>query len=257
MTALVDTHAHMYLSKFQDDLDEVLSRAKETGIEKIYMPNIDSNTIDSMLQLENDYPDFCVPMIGVHPCYIKDDFEQELSVARSWLEKRDFCALGEIGIDLYWDKTYKSEQISAFELQIEWAKEMDKPIVIHCRESMDLTIEVVHKLQDGHLSGVFHCFTGDAEQARKIVDLGFLLGIGGVATFKNGGLDKVLPHVSLEQIILETDSPYLAPTPYRGKRNEPSFLMNIANQVASMMREDLQTVASVTTSNAKILFEDG
>jgi len=257
MNGLIDTHAHIYLSNFQDDIDNVLEKSKMAGVSKIYMPNIDSTTIEGMLQLEKDHPNFCIPMMGIHPCNIKDNFQEELDNALSWLKRREFCAIGEIGIDLYWDKTHQEEQIKAFEIQINWAKDIDKPIVIHCRNSIDLSIEIVKKHQDGQLNGVFHCFTGNVEQAKEIVDMGFLLGIGGVASFKNGGLDKVLPSISLDDIVLETDSPYLAPTPYRGKRNEPSYLVNIAERVAEIMDQEIETVANATYNNALRLFENG
>ena len=182
---------------------------------------------------------------------------EELNIAHSWLKKRDFCAIGEIGIDLYWDKTHKQEQIHAFETQINWAKELGKPIVIHCRESMDLTIDIVQEHQDGSLKGIFHCFTGNSDQARRIADLDFLLGIGGVVTFKNGGLDKVLPEMNLDHIVLETDSPYLAPTPYRGKRNEPAYLSFIAERTTEIMDIDIKELARRSTENALMLFENG
>jgi len=257
MIDMIDSHAHIYLSKFKDDLDHVLQNAREAGVRKIFMPNIDSKSIEGMLKLENEYQDFCVPMMGIHPCYINENYKSELSVARSWLDQRDFCAIGEIGIDLYWDKTHIEQQIEAFELQINWAKELKKPIVIHCRESMDLAIEIVKNYQDGNLTGIFHCFTGDIEQAKKIIDMNFLLGIGGVATFKNGGLDGILPEVALENLVLETDAPYLAPVPFRGKRNEPSYLTHIAKKIAQIKECDLEMVSSVTTFNALQLFENG
>jgi TatD DNase family protein len=257
MIELIDTHAHIYLSKFQDDLEEVLVSAKSLGVRKIYMPNIDSTSIDSMLKIENDHGDFCKAMMGVHPCYIKDNFRDELDIAHSWLGKRDFCAIGEIGIDLYWDKSHQNEQVMAFETQIEWAKDLGKPIAIHCRDSMDLSIELVRKHQDDKLRGVFHCFTGNIEQAKQIIDMGFMLGIGGVVTFKNGGLDKVLPGLSTENILLETDSPYLAPVPFRGKRNEPAYLNSIASRVGELMQCNLNEISRITTHNALRLFENG
>lgn len=257
MHGLIDTHAHIYLSKFNEDLDHILENARSARIQRIYMPNIDSSTIERMMWLENKYRDFCFAMMGIHPCYINDDFEEELSIAYSWLKKRDFCAIGEIGIDLYWDKTHKQEQIKAFEQQINWAKELGKPIVIHCRDSIDLTIEIVKKHQDGTLKGIFHCFTGNTDQALQITNLDFLLGIGGVATFKNGGLDKVLPSISLDQMVLETDSPYLAPVPFRGKRNEPAYLSYISERVAEIMDIDVDELVSRSTINALRLFENG
>jgi TatD DNase family protein len=257
MIEMIDSHAHIYLSKFKDDLDGVLDNAREAGITKIYMPNIDSKSIDGMLKMEKEYGDFCIPMMGIHPCYINENYKNELDVARSWLDKREFCAIGEIGIDLYWDKTHIDQQIEAFETQINWAKELKKPIIIHCRESMDLTIEIVRNHQDGNLKGIFHCFTGDIEQAKRVIDMNFLLGIGGVATFKNGGLDMVLPEVSLGNLVLETDSPYLAPVPHRGKRNEPSYLTLVAEKIAQLKECDQKAVASITTSNAIQLFGNG
>jgi TatD DNase family protein len=257
MIELIDTHAHIYLSKFQDDLDDVLGAAKTLGVRKIFMPNIDSTSIESMLKIEQDYNDFCHAMMGIHPCYVKDNFLEELDIAHSWLEKRDFCAIGEIGIDLYWDKSHKDEQVIAFETQINWAKDLGKPIVIHCRDSMDTSIDIVRKHQDGKLRGVFHCFTGSIEQAKQIIDMGFMLGIGGVVTFKNGGLDQVLPALDTDWILLETDSPYLAPVPFRGKRNEPAYLNTIATRVGELMQCNLNEISAITTINALRLFENG
>lgn len=257
MIELIDTHAHIYLSKFQDDLEDVLGAAKTLGVRKIYMPNIDSTSIESMLKIEQDYNNFCHAMMGIHPCYVKDNFREELDIAQSWLEKRDFCAIGEIGIDLYWDKSHKDEQVTAFETQVNWAKDLRKPIAIHCRDSMDLSIDIVRKHQDGNLRGVFHCFTGNIEQAKRVIDMGFMLGIGGVVTFKNGGLDQVLPVLDTDWILLETDSPYLAPVPFRGKRNEPAYLNTIATRVGELMQCNLDEISSITTRNALRLFENG
>jgi TatD DNase family protein len=257
MIELIDTHAHIYLSKFQDDLDEVLGAAKTMGVRQIYMPNIDGTSIESMLKIEQNNKDFCHAMMGIHPCYIKANFQEQVQIAHSWLEKRDFCAIGEIGIDLYWDKSHIHEQVTAFETQINWAKDLSKPIVIHCRDSMDLSIDIVRKQQNGNLSGVFHCFTGTIEQAKQVIDMGFMLGIGGVVTFKNGGLDQVLPGLETDWILLETDSPYLAPAPFRGKRNEPAYLNTIAARVGELMQCDLNEIASITTLNALRLFENG
>lgn len=257
MIELVDSHAHMYLSDFDDDIGQVVDRAKEAGIRQIFMPNINSNSIDGMLNLEMQYGDYCVPMMGIHPCYVHDNYKSELEIAKSWLERRDFCAIGEIGIDLYWDKNYVDQQIEAFEMQINWAKDLKKPIVIHCRESLDLTIQIVTKNQDGNLRGIFHCFTGDLDQAKKVTDLNFLLGIGGVVSFKNSGLDTVLKDIPLQNIVLETDSPYLAPTPFRGKRNEPAFVRFIAEKLAEIQSGDLPAISSATTNNALQLFRHG
>ena len=257
MTNLIDTHAHIYLSEFENDLEHVIAKSREAGIEKIFMPNINTNSIDGMLQIENKYKDICVSMMGLHPCYVKENNKDELHNIKSWFEKRSFCAVGEIGIDLYWDKTFVNEQISAFETQINWAKDLDIPVVIHCRDSIDMTIEIVKKLQDGKLKGIFHCFSGDHEHAKKIIDLNFLLGIGGVVTFKNGGIDKVISDIALNNIVLETDSPYLAPSPHRGKRNMPSYLQIVASKIAELKKCEINEVARVTTENAKSIFLNG
>lgn len=254
MMNFVDTHAHIYLKEFKEDIGEVLERAQDSGIKKIYMPNIDHTSIDAMLELEDKWPQQCVSMMGLHPCSVKKGFEKELYLVEEWLAKKDFVAVGEIGTDLYWDKTFWPQQQEAFKIQVEWAKKYQKPVVIHCRESIDETIELVESLKDDRLRGVFHCFSGNKEQAEKIISLGFYLGIGGVATFKNGGLDQVIPEVDMERMLLETDSPYLAPVPYRGKRNQPSYIPIVAGRIAELKKMDIEEVASVTTSNAQTLF---
>lgn len=256
MNNLIDTHAHLYLPEFEDDISEIVGLSKEAGVTKIFMPNIDSNSIESMLKIEETFPGYCISMMGLHPCYVKTDFKDELNAIEFWIKKRNFCAIGEIGIDLHWDKTFVDEQIIAFETQINWAKELDLPIIIHCRESIDMTIDLVEKHQDGNLKGIFHCFSGNLDHAKRIIDLEFLVGIGGVATFKNGGLDKVLPYLNLENIVLETDSPYLAPSPNRGKRNMPGYLPLIARRIAELMDTDVSEVARMTTSNALKIFEN-
>jgi TatD DNase family protein len=195
--------------------------------------------------------------MGLHPCYVKTNVHEELAEVESWLRKRSFCAIGEIGIDLYWDKTFLDQQIEAFERQINWAKELNLPIIIHCRDSIDMTIEIVKKHQDGNLKGIFHCFSGNLEHAQKIIDLNFLLGIGGVVTFKNGGIDKIIPNIDLSTIVLETDSPYLSPAPHRGKKNRPSFLPIIASKIAEIKQCAVQDVATVTSKNAVNLFLNG
>lgn len=252
---MIDTHAHIYLLDFKDDIHDVIRASKEAGVEKIYMPNIDSSSIDSMLQLEQHFGNYCSPMMGLHPCYVKDNYRHELRIVESWLTKHNFFAIGEIGIDLYWDKTHINEQIIAFETQISWAKDLGLPVVIHCRESLDQTIDLVAKHQDGSLKGIFHCFSGDANQAKKIIDLNFLMGIGGIVTFKNGGLDKIMPGINVNNIVLETDSPYLAPTPYRGKRNTPAYLQHIAKRIAELKNCDVLEIEQKTTENAKNVFK--
>jgi TatD DNase family protein len=218
------------------------------------MPNVDHATIDGMLELESRFGEMCLPMMGVHPCSVKQHFERELYEVEAWLSRRRFAAVGEIGTDLYWDKTFYAQQEEAFRIQVQWAKQYGLPVVIHCRESIDQTIELVEQLQDGSLRGVFHCFTGNATQAERITKLGFFLGIGGVATFKNGGLDKILPELELQHMVLETDSPYLAPVPHRGKRNEPAYVALVAQRLAELKNITVGEVEEITTRNARILF---
>lgn len=252
--ALVETHAHIYSDKFKDDVDEMIERSKEQGVEKIYMPNIDSESIDAMLELEYRYPGYCIPMMGLHPCSVDKNFEKELYIVEDWLNKRDFVAVGEMGTDLYWDKTYFEQQKEAFNIQSRWAIEKDRPIVIHCRESIDETIALVADLKVENFRGIFHCFSGNVQQAKQIIDLGFYLGIGGVATFKNGGLEPVLESIPLDRLVLETDSPYLAPVPHRGKRNEPAYLSLVAQKIATVKNITQDEVAKVTTENAYHIF---
>lgn len=251
----VDTHAHVYSEEFKADRDEMLARTSAANIGKIYMPNVDHTSIDGMMEIEQRYPQQYISMIGLHPCSVKEDFEKELAIVEDWLSKRKFAAVGEMGTDLYWDKTFWEQQKEAFKIQVSWAKKYDLPIVIHCRESMNETIELLEPLLDEKLTGVFHCFTGSLEQAQKIISMGFYLGLGGVTTFKNGGLDKVLPHLGLEKLVLETDSPYLAPVPNRGKRNEPSYIPIIAQRIADLKQISLQQVQAATTANALRLFK--
>ena len=256
MNEFVDSHAHIYVNKFKEDINDVLERSFEHGVKKIYMPNIDHTSIDDMMEVESKYPDNCIAMMGLHPCSVQKGFEKELYLVEEWLEKRNFAAVGEIGTDLYWEKAYWPEQQEAFKIQVEWAKRHKLPIVIHCRESIDETIELVETLKTDELTGVFHCFSGNLEQAKKIIELGFYLGFGGVATFKNGGLDTVIPHVGLEHILLETDSPYLAPVPHRGKRNEPAYIPIVAKKIATLKEMPLDEIALKTTVNALKLFSN-
>ena len=250
----IDTHAHIYAEEFDADRTEMLKRCDEAGVKKIYMPNVDHTTIDAMLELENKSEGACSPMMGLHPCSVKADFEKELSVVEDWLSKRTFAAVGEIGTDLYWDKTFWEQQKEAFAIQVQWAIKYNLPVIIHCRETLEETIGMVEKLQNGNLQGIFHCFSGTAEQAKRIANLNFYVGIGGVATFKKGGLDTVLPEVPLSRIVLETDSPYLAPTPHRGKRNEPAYIPVIAQRVAEIKKISISQVQENTTANALKLF---
>ncbi len=250
----IDTHAHIYAEEFSADRQEMLNRAHDKGVTQVYMPNVDSTTIDDMMEVESRNTG-CYAMMGLHPCSVKKGFERELYVVEEWLMKRKFAAVGEIGTDRYWDTTYWDHQCEAFRVQSGWARNLDLPIVIHCRESLDQTVEMVETLHEGSLSGVFHCFTGTVEQAERIIKLGFYVGIGGVVTFKNGGLEAVLPSVSIDHIVLETDSPYLSPVPHRGKRNEPSYIPLIAQRVADIKGMSVEEVMKQTTLNAQKLFE--
>ena len=251
---LIDTHAHLYSPKFDADRDAMIARAQAAGVERVYLPNVDAASIAGMLDLEARYPDYCFAMMGLHPCSVKADYEAELATVRDWLDKRPFVAVGEIGIDLYWDKTYIEEQKAAFLTQTRWAKELGLPVVIHARESIDLLIELLQDERGPELRGVFHCFTGNVAQGRAIVDLGMYLGIGGVATFKNGGLDKVLPELPLDALVLETDAPYLAPKPHRGKRNESAYVRLVAERVAAITGRPFGEVVRRTGRNARDLF---
>ena len=251
---LIDTHAHLYLEQFKEDIDETLERAKQEGVSEYYLPNIDSSSIESMLLLEKNYPDRCHPMMGLHPCSVNADYKTELEIVEQWLSKRPFCAIGEIGIDLYWDKTFFEEQKKAFITQVGWAKELNIPIVIHARDSLDILIDLVKKEKDERLQGIFHCFTGTPEQAKQIIDLEFYMGIGGVLTYKNSGLDKAVEQIPLEWLVLETDSPYLTPVPYRGKRNESSYLKYVATKLSEVKKVDIEQIALSTTASAKKIF---
>jgi TatD DNase family protein len=254
MNFYIDTHAHIYADEFKTDLADTLQRCEDQGVNKIYMPNVDHTSIDDMLEVEHRWPARCHPMMGLHPCSVKKDFDRELYIVEEWLSKRKFSAIGEIGTDLYWDKTFWGQQQEALQIQVKWAKKYQLPIVLHCRESLDQTIEIIERLQDGSLRGIFHCFTGTVEQAKKILHLGFLVGVGGVVTFKNGGLDKVLPELDLQSVVLETDSPYLAPVPHRGKRNEPAYIPLVASKIAELKNCSIEEVQKITTQNASDLF---
>lgn len=252
----IDTHTHLFASEFDNDIDIVIKNALDNGISKMLLPNIDSTTTTKMLQLCDRHPNNCYPMIGLHPCSVKkDNLEKEISHVEQMLSQNKFIAVGEIGLDLYWDKSTLDLQKIAFESQIELAKKYKLPIAIHVRDSFDEAIEIVERLNDDNLSGVFHCFTGNLEEAQRIINLKkFYLGIGGVVTFKNGGINKIINQVSLDRIILETDSPYLSPTPFRGTRNESRYLLNIAHKMAELYNIDIEDIAKKTTKNAIDLF---
>lgn len=252
---MIDTHAHMYLDQFSRDLDDVMDHARESGVQQVLMPNVDHSTIDGMMEVEEKYQGYCTAMMGLHPCSVDKHFEKELYLVEEWLEKRPFVAVGEIGTDLYWDKSTFRYQQEVFNIQVDWANKKRLPVVIHCRESLDQTLDLLESHIEPHSTGVFHCFTGDKEQADRIISLGFKMGIGGVVTFKNSGLDKTLKDVSLEHLVLETDSPYLAPVPYRGKRNKPGYLAEVLNKLAELYELSNEEVEEVTTRNARQLFK--
>ncbi|MEM1321636.1 MAG: TatD family hydrolase [Bacteroidota bacterium] len=252
---LIDTHAHLYASQFDKDREEMLERAIAAGVERFYLPNIDSESIASMLALEAAQPERCFAMMGLHPCSVKANYEEELAIVRQWLDKRSFCAVGEIGIDLYWDKTFFEQQKAAFRTQIQWAIELDVPIIIHSRESTNEIIEILEELRHEKLRGIFHCFGGSVDEAQKIMALGFHLGIGGVLTFKKSGLDQTMSAIGLERVVLETDAPYLSPTPYRGKRNESAYVRLVAQKLADIKQMSLEEVARITSANARSVFE--
>lgn len=252
---LIDTHSHIYSEDFTHDRDEALERAYNSGVKKIILPNIDSGSIRHMLDLSDAYPHLCYPLIGLHPTSVDEDYKEELHAVEYWLEKRKFYGIGEIGTDLYWEKKFKAEQIDAFRHQIKLAKSKNLPVVIHVRNSFNETYQVVKEEQDGSLRGVFHCFSGNKDEAQKVIDLGFYLGISGVLTFKNSDLDEVIQDVDISNLVLETDSPYLAPVPKRGKRNESSYLVYVAQKLANIYKIPFNEVSEITTANASRLFE--
>jgi TatD DNase family protein len=253
----VDTHAHTYAEAFAEDRDQSIERALENGVKKILLPNIDLESLPGLLQLQEKYPDICYPMIGLHPCDVKPDtYETVLKTLKQELDSKPskYIAIGETGIDLYWDKSTQEAQIEALEIQVQWCKETLKPIVLHARESLEVLIEVLSRPKNKGIRGVFHCFTGTFAQAQQIIAMGFDIGIGGVLTFKKSSLVEVIEKLPLEHIILETDSPYLAPTPYRGKRNESAYIPIIAQKLAEIKGISIEEVAKCTTENAERIF---
>lgn len=252
---LTDTHSHLYVEAFDEDRDQVIKRAMESGVKRFFIPAIDSTYTESMLRLKNDYPEQIFLMTGLHPTHVKPEtFESELKHVEEMLDKHDFIAVGEIGIDLYWDKSTLEIQQKAFRFQINLAKERNLPIVIHSRESFDEIFDILDEEKDDRLFGIFHCFTGSREQADRAIDLGFKLGIGGVVTFKNGKIDRYLKDIDPSHIVLETDSPYLAPVPYRGKRNESAYLVNVLEKLEQVYEISKEEIAAITTENSKRIF---
>jgi TatD DNase family protein len=250
----IDTHAHIYDESILPEIDQILNSAHLSGVEKILMPGIDSTCIKDMMSLETKYPDKCIAMMGLHPCYVKDNYEAELKIVEEWLSKRKFVAIGEIGLDFYWDKTFSDQQFIAFNRQMQWAIDYHTPIVIHTRNAMGETIDAVKPFAKKGLRGAFHCFSGSAESARQIIDMGFYLGLGGVLTYKNAGVAEAIKEIPMEFLFLETDSPYLPPVPYRGKRNEPAFMIEVAKKLAEIKNLPLHEIAAITTANAERLF---
>ena len=253
---MIDTHTHLYSEEFDTDRKEMIERAIQKGVSKFYLPAIDSETHEKMLNLATEYPGQIISMMGLHPCYVKpESWEKELEIVKNFLDQKEFPAIGEIGIDLFWDQSTLEIQVKAFEQQIDWAIEKDLPIVIHTRSSFEEVFEVLDRKKHPKLRGIFHCFSGDLEQAKRAIELGFILGIGGVVTFKNGKIDQFLSEIPLDKIVLETDSPYLAPVPHRGKRNESSYLDLVVGKLVNIYDKDFQEIENRTTENALKMFK--
>lgn len=254
MAEIIDTHTHLYLSEFKDDINAVIERAAKEGVSRFYLPNIDSEVMDDMILLEEKYGGKCYAMMGLHPCSVKENYKEELQIVENWLGKRKFAAVGEIGLDYYWDLSFKEQQIDTFNKQIDWAIQYNLPIVIHSRNSLQDCINLVKQKQDGRLKGIFHCFSGNMEEAKQIIDLNFLMGIGAVITYKNSGLAETVAAIDMKHLVLETDAPYLTPVPFRGKRNEPAYLKYVIDKIAAVKNISVDEVAETTTINAKNLF---
>ncbi len=253
---MIETHAHIYDEQFKDDIENIIQNAVNEGIKEIWMPNCDQHTIAGMLTLEAKYPNFARPMMGLHPCYVKADFEKELAIVEEQLASKKHFMIGEIGLDFYWDKTFVAQQEEVFLKQLSLAKKYNLPICIHSRDSFSRVCELIEIFKWSDLRGIFHCFGGTIEDAQRAINLNFLLGIGGTVTFKNSGVDKIIQAIDLKHIVLETDSPYLAPTPFRGKRNEPAYLQLIAQKIADIKAINIKHVVEITTQNAKQLIKE-
>lgn len=253
---MIDTHSHIYSEEFDSDRAEVIARAKAAGITKIILPNVDSESLPRMLQLESEYPGYCFAAIGLHPTSVKENYAEELAIVKKELERREYVAIGEIGIDLYWDKSFLKEQIQVFVQQIEWALEYNLPVIIHVRDSFSETMQVLEQFRGKGLEGVFHSFTGTIDQAREIIEFGgFYIGINGIVTFKNSGLDAVVLQIDAQYLLLETDAPYLTPAPFRGKRNESEYLTLVATKLANTFNMNFNQLTKITTENAYKLFK--
>ncbi len=251
---ITDTHTHLYSKQFDEDRQSMMLRALDHGVSRFFIPAIDSSYTESMLRLENDYPKNVFLMMGLHPTSVKENYLEELTIVKDWIERRSFYAVGEIGIDLYWDTSFLQQQQDAFKTQIKWAKEKNLPIVIHCRNSFDEIFEILEEEKDDKLFGIFHCFTGSLDQAQRAISYNMKLGIGGVVTFKNGGIDKFLHEIPINNIVLETDSPYLAPVPFRGKRNESSYIIKVLDKLVDIYKLTPEEVALITTENSIEIF---
>lgn len=249
-----DTHTHLYSQEFENDKIQLIEKAIKNGVTRLFMPNVDVHSIQPMLDLVWQFPENCFPMMGLHPCSVDEHVEANLFQIQKWFKKRPFYAVGEIGLDFYWSTEFKDQQISAFKKQCQWAIQYNLPINIHSRNATDEVIAILTDMQHPKLRGIFHCFSGNAEQAKQVTELGFYLGIGGVLTFKNSGLDKAIENIDLKHLVLETDAPYLAPVPYRGKRNESFYTIEVAKKLAELKKVGLQKVADMTTENSKIIF---
>ncbi|HPR32729.1 MAG TPA: TatD family hydrolase [Prolixibacteraceae bacterium] len=252
---LIDTHSHIYSGEYNGETNDVIRRALENGVSKILLPNIDSSSIKMMLDLVDRYPGICYPMIGIHPTSVKDDFEEELEVVEYWLSRRKFAGMGEIGIDLYWDKTFRDEQEYVFRRQLKMAARFRLPLSVHVRDSYEPVVACIRNEYFPGMKGVFHCFSGNAFQAQEVLELGFKIGIGGTVTYKNSGVEQVLASLRPEDIVLETDAPYLSPVPLRGKRNESSYLVYILQKVAGILNRSVEETAAITTRTALDLFQ--
>ena len=251
---ITDTHTHLYSSQFKEDQAAMIQRAKDAGVSRFFIPAIDSSYTESMIKLEKNFPKDVFLMMGLHPTSVKENYLEELAHVKEWIDKKKFFALGEIGIDLYWDSSFLAQQQEAFRTQIKWAKEKNLPIVIHCRDAFDEIFEILELEKGGSLRGIFHCFTGTKEQAEKAINYNMKLGLGGVATFKNGKIDRFLNEINLKHIVLETDAPYLAPTPFRGKRNESAYITNIIDKLVEIYKVPFEEIVAMTTQNSKAVF---
>jgi TatD DNase family protein len=252
---LFDTHIHLYAEEFDSDRTALIAQATESGVTKFYMPNIDSTSIQAMMKVETDFPGRCFSMMGLHPCSVKANWNDEIKIVEEWLSKRKFAAVGEMGIDLYWDKTFIAEQKNIFRKQIELANHYRLPVVIHTRDSFDVAYELLKEIKKEEPCGIFHCFTGSRDDAKKVIDMGFYIGIGGVLTFKNAGLDETISDIDINNIVLETDAPYLAPAPFRGKRNIPEYIVKVASRLAEIKNLSVDQVGRITSANALKIFE--